>query len=189
MYAVLLCTVQRIVPIALALLLCRCTKPEDQRGATTATMAAHPVLNEVVAAGSALSSEFGGNADWLELHNPGRGLHLLEGEWYLTDDPHHLLKFELPEVSLDEQEQLVVLCDGMDVVQQQVHSSFALDADGEWIALVHARAGKTVIVDSISFSAQHADHGLAQGRLPDGTAAWSTALLPTPGAPNETVGE
>lgn len=124
-------------------------------------------INEVLAAGSTDVNEFGERSDWLELYNAGTGVLLAEGEWYLTDDRKNLLKFELPTITLEEGEHRLIWCDGLDVVENDIHASFHLAAKGEWLALVHAAEGRACIIDSVSYIPTADDRSRAVGRMPE----------------------
>lgn len=179
----------RAIRIALSVplvALVACAKQEEAVLSNGLSSCASPIaINEVIASGSVEVNEFGDGADWLELYNAGSSLRMEAGEWYLTDDPEDPLKYELPGLVLREQEHLVIWCDGQDVVLEDIHASFHLAAEGEWLALVYSTAAMTCVVDSVRYPAQEAANGSSFGRTPDGTQAWEVLDLPTPGGPNE----
>lgn len=147
------------------------------------------VINEVLAAGSTDVNEFGERSDWLELYNAGAGVDLSEGEWYLTDDRKNLLKFELPKMTLEEGEHLLIWCDGVDVVENDIHASFHLAAKGEWLALVHASEGRACMIDSVSYITTEDDRSSSVGRMPDGSPRWVPLGEPSPGMMNGSSSE
>ena len=104
-------------------------------------LAADPIVSEFMASNqSALVDSDGQTPDWIELHNRGDEAIDLTG-WYLTDDPTELDKWEFPGESaaqLAVGEFLVVRASGEDHVDAagNLHTSFKLAADGEYVALV-----------------------------------------------------
>lgn len=74
--------------------------------------------------------------DWIEIHNQGFADVDLSGLW-LTDDPDHLEAWPLPSRILPAGGYLVILASGEDRVDgDELHASFELDADGEYLALL-----------------------------------------------------
>ncbi len=84
--------------------------------------------------------------DWIEIHNRGtQAINL--GGWYLTDDPAHLTKWAFPAVPLSAGSYLVVFASGIEQADHPenwpyrdqkgyYHTNFALNGDGEYLALV-----------------------------------------------------
>lgn len=146
-------------------------------------------INEVLASGSTDTNEFGERSDWLELYNAGNDETLAPGEWYLTDSRDHLLKYELPMTNLEQGGHLLIWCDGQDMVANDIHASFRLAGDGEWLALVHARDGFASIVDSITYVSPASDRPRAFGRIPDGASQWAGIAESSPGHANMSFAE
>ena len=143
------------------------------------------VINEFLAKNDETNTDASGEYDdWLELYNPTSGDIFLSG-MYLTDNPNNLTKYQFPfgGVAIAANGYLLVWCDN-DLNQPGIHTSFKLDADGEFIALV-ASDGFTII-DSLSFTAQTAD--ISYGRNPDGKNSWQYFSEPTPGYSNSSTG-
>ena len=108
-------------------------------------LSASVYLSELVAwGGSDLVDADGESPDWIEIANAGDETADLTG-WALTDDASDPDKWVFPSVSLDPDERLVVFASGKDRTdpRDELHTSFALDADGEYLALVDA--GGTII--------------------------------------------
>ena len=88
-------------------------------------------------------------SDWIELTNTGSAAADISGH-YLTDDLDDLTKWAFPEgTRLEPGEALVVFASGRDAASPfdrggRLHASFALDADGEPVALVRPD-GSTVL--------------------------------------------
>ena len=155
--------------LVLCVVLMACTKRDEVVLVPQATgCSTRIVINEVLATGSTDVNEFGERSDWLELYNAGTGVHFDQGEWYLTDNRENLLKFELPMTTLEENGHLLIWCDGLDVVENDIHASFQLAAEGEWLALVHASQGRACIIDSVSYVKSDEDRSRSGGRMPDG---------------------
>lgn len=76
--------------------------------------------------------------DWVELHNNGASPVSLNG-WALTDSPSTPQKWLFPNVSIPAGGYLVVILDGQNIkspgTNGYLHADFALDADGEYLAL------------------------------------------------------
>jgi hypothetical protein len=87
----------------------------------------------------------GDNSDWIEIYNAGHESVDLSG-MYLTDDDENLEEWQFPEgVSLAAGGYLLVFASNKDISPpNELHASFALGADGEFLALVD-RDGTTII--------------------------------------------
>lgn len=138
------------------------------------------VINEICADNdNVISDEADEFDDWLEIHNPTAQDIDLSG-MYLTDRSDNLIKWQFPSgISIDAGGYIVIWCDE-DQEQGNLHTNFALSADGEFIALTSAD-GITVI-DSLSFSAIATD--VSYARYPDAGDSWQYFNPPTPGSPN-----
>lgn len=79
----------------------------------------------------------GDASDWIEIYNAGSAPVNLAG-WKLTDDAANLGKWTFPATDLAAGNYLLVFASGKDraVAGQQLHTSFALDNAGEYLALV-----------------------------------------------------
>src|SRR5262245_28205428 len=108
--------------------------------------AAQPIISEFMAQNdTVLADEDGVFSDWIEIYNPGPGATNLNG-FYLTDDASNLTKWRFPSQTIAAGGYLVVFASGKNrtVAGAPLHTSFALDADGEYLALV-ASNGTTVV--------------------------------------------
>ena len=99
-------------------------------------------INEFVASNRASLIDGDGNApDWIELYNSGAASVPLAG-WSLTDDRRNLQKWPFPpEAVLRAGAYLVVFASGQSTdsyvdKKGYFHTNFALDKDGEYLALV-----------------------------------------------------
>lgn len=138
------------------------------------------VINEFLAKNNTVNLDKAGNHDdWLELYNPA-SKNIALGGFYLTDNSDNLTKWQFPaDLVIRAHDYLLVWCDGQ-TDTQEIHASFNLQAEGEFIGLV-ASDGKTII-DSITYQPQQTD--ISFGRLPDGGKNWMHFKVPTPGKSN-----
>jgi hypothetical protein len=150
-----------------------------------AVLRADPVISEFMAANTAvLADEDGVYADWIELHNPGTAAVPLTG-WYLTDTPANKTRWQFPDVSLPAGGYLIVFASDKNrrEPEARLHTNFALDADGEYLALVRPD-GVTVVSEFAPEYPKQQDNqsfGLASG----GAGGRPVYLArPTPGAAN-----
>ena len=98
-----------------------------------------PVLiNEFMARNSqTLADADGDYSDWIELRNVSTADVNLDG-WFLTDADSNLTKWRMPATTLPAGGYLVVFASGKDraTVGAELHTNFALDGGGEYLALV-----------------------------------------------------
>jgi hypothetical protein len=102
-------------------------------------LAAQPIITEFVANnGNGLADSDGDHSDWIELFNAGDADLDLAG-WSLTDTYDEPVKWVFPSIVLGRGEYLVVYASGKDRrdVANELHTNFQLDADGEYLALIH----------------------------------------------------
>jgi hypothetical protein len=161
---------QRIVPsslLPLFLLLLTAAGPVE-----AGYQALSVTINEFVASNRASLIDGDGNApDWIELYNGGAASAPLAG-WSLTDDRRNLKKWPFPpEAVLRAGGYLVVFASGQSTdhyvdKKGYFHTNFALDKDGEYLALVDP-SGTVVQEYAPSFPPQQTDvsYGIRAGEL------------------------
>ncbi|MCI0537555.1 MAG: lamin tail domain-containing protein [Verrucomicrobiales bacterium] len=113
--------------------------------AGTVSANAQVFLSELMANNTTtLTDQDGEYSDWIELHNAGP-TEVNLGGWYLTDSADDLTKWRFPVVFVPANGYLVVFASGKDraLPNAQLHTSFNLSANGEYLALVQPD-GKTV---------------------------------------------
>ncbi|MHB1307819.1 MAG: lamin tail domain-containing protein [Limisphaerales bacterium] len=129
--------------------------------------------------GRTLADEDGDHPDWIEIHNASATTVNLQ-DWSLTDLTNHPTRWTFPSTNLAANAYLVVFASGKDrrVPGKRLHTSFSLNADGEYLALVDPE-GEVVSAFAPHFPAQRSDvsYGSWQGRMYFFTQ-------PTPGAAN-----
>lgn len=102
------------------------------------------IISEFMAANnSGLRDEDGEFSDWIEIYNSERAPVSLAG-WHLTDDPLDLTKWQFPNVTIPGQSFLIVFASGKDRInpQAELHASFSLNRDGEYLALLRPDGSK-----------------------------------------------
>ncbi len=96
------------------------------------------VISEFMARNThSLADEDGTYPDWIEVHNTSVGPVNLDG-WYLTDTTNSLAKWRFPSTNILANGYLVVFASGKDraLPGAPLHTSFQLNGDGEYLALV-----------------------------------------------------
>ncbi len=146
---------------------------------------ADPRINEFMASnGTTLADKEGNFPDWIELYNPDAVAVNLSG-WYLTDDAADKKKWQFPAVSLPAGGYLVVFASVEDRRNpaEQLHTNFAIDIEGEYLALIKPDGVAIATEFAPKFPEQQRDvsFGYAPGTPPGNAVYLST---PTPGAPN-----
>src|SRR5438093_7551677 len=100
--------------------------------------AALPFISEIMPDNArTLADEDGDFPDWIEIQNPGPGAVNLQG-WFLTDNSSLLTNWAFPSVNLPAGGFLVVFASGKNRTNDpaHLHTSFQLEASGEFLALV-----------------------------------------------------
>jgi hypothetical protein len=84
-----------------------------------------------------IKDQDGDFSDWIEVYNPGSDPVSIGG-WYLTNDEKDLTQWEFPDVVISGQSFLRVFASGKNrtAPEQELHTSFKLNRDGEYLALV-----------------------------------------------------
>lgn len=146
---------------------------------------ADPLITEFMASNStALADEDGAFFDWIELHNPDAAAVNLNG-WYLTDTATNKIKWQFPAVTLPASGYLVVFASDKNRKDPslRLHTNFALDADGEYLALVKPDGATIAHEFSPKFPKQqdNVSFGFVPGTPPGNPVYLSK---PTPGAAN-----
>lgn len=131
------------------------SKSATHKAATTFTDGTRGILiiNSFSATGSQKQNEFGNTEDWIELFNTtGNTLNLESGKWFLSDDvdgkPE---KFELPELSIEPYASLIIWCDKMNTVEDDIHANFKLSSSGEKIGLFYFNGSEYSPIDICSY--------------------------------------
>ncbi|TSA41168.1 MAG: hypothetical protein D4R57_00925, partial [Verrucomicrobiales bacterium] len=154
---------------------------------------AQPIISEFMAQNdTVLADEDGAFSDWIEIYNPGPGSTNLNG-FYLTDDATNLTKWRLPSQTVAAGGYVMVFASGKNraVAGAQLHTSFSLDANGEYLALVAANGVTVVSSFGAAFPEQYPDisYGFqTSGTNPTLRASQAGYLVShTPGAANTVI--
>ena len=146
-----------------------------------------PVINEFMADNSTtLTNSLGKCDDWIELYNPSSTNVSLKG-WYLTDDAGNLTKWKFPTNSISSiagKGFLLVWADSKSysVTNNELHASFSLDKDGEYLALV--KTDGVTVVSEFQPLPQYQD--MSYGIGANGEQRYFA--VPTPGRTNAFAG-
>lgn len=137
-------------------------------------------INELLAANATgLTDEAGEFEDWVELFNGDRDAVDVSG-WTLTDGPDLDVPWPIPDGTvLEAGDYLVITCDGTPD-QGPLHADFKLSRNGETLVLARPDAS---VVDEVAYPVQPVDD-VGWARTPDGGVDWVPAEPPTPGGPN-----
>ena len=142
-------------------------------------------VNEFVAKGSVNQNEYGTAEDWFEIYNPNnKPLTLKANEWYFSDNLGSPKKYMLTQdFTIPAQGFLVIWCDGLNTIGNDIHTGFSLSASGEDLVIYYEKGSTQIIIDSYTFGVQTLD-GVSTGRSPNGSANWIQLPTPTPGQSN-----
>ena len=126
------------------------------------------IISEIAASGAGdVVDEDGGDSDWIELRNPTTA-HVQLGGWRLTDDPAVPAKWTFPATVLGPGETMLVFASGKNraVSGSELHTNFALDPDGEFLALSRPDGS---VATSFTFPKLKNGTTYGQGRLVEAT--------------------
>lgn len=138
------------------------------------------IINEVLRDNAySLIDQYGERAPWVELYNASASPVDLNS-YYLSDDETRHDKWQLPAITLQPDEYLVVFLTGNDVKEGELHSSFRLGSADSVLTLTHSGMRQTVAIDQTS------GENISYGRVADGS--WLYFAQPTPAAENTTKG-
>ncbi len=149
----------------------------------SAMVVAQPVtlrINEFMALNqTTLTDEDGEYSDWIEIYNPTAGAVNLFG-WSLTDEKIFPQKWTFPNITLNQDEYLVVFASGKNrsTAGSELHTNFRISGDGEYLALYNA-GGIVVTEFDPAFPPQQND--ISYGYYEGVYVGFSD---PTPGADN-----
>jgi hypothetical protein len=120
---------------------------------------------EFMAANAGTIQDSDGDAsDWIEIYNEGTNA-VNPGGWHLTDDAGNLAKWTFPATNLSSGGFLVVFASGKDraVTGGELHTSFQLNKEGEYLALVKPDGVTIAHEYAPAYPAQLTDHSYGLG--------------------------
>ena len=138
--------------------------------------ALEPMEPRLLLAGTVVISEFlainndgladldGDRSDWIEVRNTAAAAVNLRG-WHLTDDPLNLEQWTFPDLTLASGAYGLVFASGKNraVAGAELHTNFALDGDGEYLALVKPDGVTRTSEYAPEFPNQRTDISFANG--------------------------
>ncbi len=129
-----------------------------------------------------LKPEYDSN-DWIELMNTQSATLILSGNWYLSDDPSNLAKWNIPSSANGFLPLGTRSYDEVDDFHSPITSGFGLNKAGEQIFLSHLPGNNSDrVVDAVSFKGQ--ENGWSLGREPGGAERWFALDNPTRSSAN-----
>ena len=129
-------------------------------------------LNEVLAKSDTTS-------DWFELYNYG-DTEVQLANWAVGDNVETDLPFELPDITLQSGEFVVIWASGGEGEEDGSHTDFKLSRQGETLYLMDP---SNEIVDQVTYPVLGTEQ--SYGRVTDGTGEWSILVAPSQGESNE----
>lgn len=141
-------------------------------------------INEIMSSNKSILVDAQGNTpDWIELYNSSDKPLNLEG-FGLSDNASKLGKWVFPNLVIPPEGYLIVFASGLNTfVQNQPHTNFRIDSDGEEIILSDSQGN---IIDQIEIP--QLDVNISFGRKHDSLSQWVIFENPTPGYPNSQEG-
>ncbi|MEO9534389.1 MAG: CotH kinase family protein [Crocinitomicaceae bacterium] len=138
------------------------------------------VINEISASNATIAADLSGDYDdWVELYNASDDP-IAIGGYHLSDENGNLIKWQLPNFTLQPGAYFIVWCDNQ-TAQSGVHANFKLSANGEGLYLSDDLG---FLIDYVEYPTQYTD--ITYGRLPNGTGPFNY-LVPTFGAQNDAL--
>ena len=138
------------------------------------------LINEICSSNSSvLADKDGKYSDWIEIYNYSKTESINLAGIGLSDNPDKPFKYVLPDVTVEPGGYLVVFASDAVTTEGELHTGFALSADGETVLLTHPTLG---MIDLVEFPALSAD--ITYGRYANGSATF-TVLTPTAGKSND----
>ena len=145
-------------------------------------------LNEIMAANKhGIRDEDGDYSDWIELYNSGLTGVPLTGCW-LTTDPGNPAQWQFPPFVLAPESYVIIWASGKNRTNpaSPLHTSFKLNKQGGYLALVRPEGGQIVSAFTPDYPAQQTDVSYGRDRSDPSLLGYFTT--PTPNAPNATSG-
>lgn len=138
-------------------------------------------INEVVSSNlKSLNDEDGDKSDWIEVYNSSSNS-IEIGNYYLSDNGNNILKWKLPNISLQANEFLVIFAsDKNRIVDTNYHTNFKLSKSGTYLSLINSSNWS---IDSVTIPSLNED--ISFGRTVDGSGNWKYFQYSTPKSSNQ----
>lgn len=133
-----------------------------------------------------LADEDGAFSDWIEIYNPDAAAVSLSA-WFLTDNTKERKKWQFPAITLPSKGYLVVFASGKNRRDpaRTLHTNFALESNGEYLALVRPDGETAANEFSPEYPAQRSDVSYgAPSVTTDNSGPAAFLQVPSPGARN-----
>lgn len=142
-----------------------------------------PLLTEFLANNiDGITDEDGDPEDWIQITNPSAVETVINGNYFLTDDPGNLTKWALPNGTIAPGASIIVWASGKDTPAVNLHANFSLKEEGEYLALTKLEGGTTTILTELNdYPKQFRD--ISYGVLAD-LQTFTYHATPTPSATN-----
>ena len=142
-----------------------------------------PIISEFSATNDgSLPDEDGEPADWIEITNFTSTPTIIDGTYFLTDDPNSPNKWAIPNQTIPAGGRIVVFASGKDRVSP-AHANFSLSSNGEYLALLRIQGGSTIILSEFSDYPRQF-FGLTYGVISPDLSSYKYLSVPTPNAAN-----
>lgn len=108
-----------------------------------------PLISEFLAHNiDGFTDEDGDDEDWIQLTNFSPIEAVIDGSYYLTDDPDNLLKWQIPNQTIPVSGSVLVFASDKSNPPGPMHANFQLKEEGEFLALVRNVGGTSELVSS-----------------------------------------
>ncbi|MBL0049481.1 MAG: CotH kinase family protein [Bacteroidetes bacterium] len=136
------------------------------------------VINEIMARNNTTVTDSAGQyEDWIELYNNSNQAVDISG-YYLTDNEFNLTKWQIPQGTILNANEYLIIWADEDGAQGNLHANFKFSANGETLIILNAQGE---LVNKISFGPQSPD--ISYARIPNGNGPFA-AQFPTFGINN-----
>jgi hypothetical protein len=125
------------------------------------------VINEVMAKNvSTVQDSLGNYSDWIELYNNSSVDKDISG-YYLSDNPDNLIKWQIPQGTIIQANDYLILWADDHNSNGPFHTNFKLSGDGDELFFLNSNME---LINHLAFGVQTADMGYA--RVPNGTGSF-----------------
>ena len=147
---------------------------------TMSVVSQNLIINEFMSSNqNTILDQDGNSPDWIEIYNSSN-VFLNLSNFYLSDDPDSLNKWNFPSINLQPHQFLLIYCSGENLSNGELHTNFKIQQSGESIFLSNQSG---VIISSTKTIALPTD--FSYGCVFDGSEIMSLFKIPTPGYNND----
>ncbi len=113
-----------------------------------------PILTEFLATNiTGITDEDDDEEDWIQLTNPSAVDAVINGNYFLTDDPDSPRKWAIPAQTIPAGQSILIWASGKggdDTPPSPAHTNFSLKEEGEYLALVKAEGALNVLITELN---------------------------------------